>query len=466
MAIPCAAQPSSPINLSLKGNVTSLHLDSPGTVHAALVSDSSWYLVLKPDGSISSKYLVSPNTLSSLDFGVEDPVTLFSWRSVTMFFNSYIRAMSRSHTSGVVSEAIDVNDSYHDAQRFSPKVVGVDDTTFFVLWSGNGQQFPVSQAVYGQFVSTSLNRLGPNIAMSDDSVLTRDNSAPRIALSLTDGRIGVIWMRHNGWGNSMVVRSFSPSAVPLAPSVSVSTDTSRRYLWGHSIAALPNDFIVAWSATVNDSLCNVYMRRFDLNGSPKGPEVQVNSESAARLSEAEIAVDATGNTIIAWESATTPQRIYGQRIDPLGVFVGSNFALSVVPDTLNHYYPLVALRRDTIYSIWNTPAGPKIRVLPFNNEPVSVESAAQLSDPAFSLAVNPNPFNSYTHIVLDLKRSGFYSLGVFDVLGRKIANLSDSFLEPGRRSFIWNASANASGLYFVRIVSGDIALTHQLLLIK
>jgi hypothetical protein len=75
----------------------------------------------------------------------------------------------------------------------------------------------------------------------------------------------------------------------------------------------------------------------------------------------------------------------------------------------------------------------------------------------------PNPFNPSTQIQFDLPEDGFVSLDVFDILGRRVANLVNGYLRADYHTVVWNASNNASGVYIVRLSvtgeSGRLAFT-------
>lgn len=69
----------------------------------------------------------------------------------------------------------------------------------------------------------------------------------------------------------------------------------------------------------------------------------------------------------------------------------------------------------------------------------------------------PNPFNPTTQISFDLPADGTVSLAVFDVLGRKVADLVNEYRQAGYHTATWDASKTASGVYFVRFtVSGEL----------
>jgi hypothetical protein len=85
------------------------------------------------------------------------------------------------------------------------------------------------------------------------------------------------------------------------------------------------------------------------------------------------------------------------------------------------------------------------------------------TDPGLALAPNvPNPFFSSTRIGFTVPRSGPVQLAVYDVAGRRVAELVDGFLEAGPHAAIWDGTdatgrRTASGVYLVRLLAdGEI----------
>ena len=79
----------------------------------------------------------------------------------------------------------------------------------------------------------------------------------------------------------------------------------------------------------------------------------------------------------------------------------------------------------------------------------------------------PNPFNPSTTIPFKVSHESHVTVNVFDVLGRKVATLTDQSYLPGRHLLSWDASALASGQYFFRMeVDGQLIQARGMLLIK
>jgi hypothetical protein len=73
---------------------------------------------------------------------------------------------------------------------------------------------------------------------------------------------------------------------------------------------------------------------------------------------------------------------------------------------------------------------------------------------SYSLSQNyPNPFNPVTEIRYGIAEPGHVELTVYDLLGRKIALLIDNHRQPGYSTVSWDASSQASGVYFYRLAA-------------
>lgn len=85
----------------------------------------------------------------------------------------------------------------------------------------------------------------------------------------------------------------------------------------------------------------------------------------------------------------------------------------------------------------------------------------------FSLSQNyPNPFNAQTTIAYSISRRSEVAMDIFDILGRKIACLSEGVKESGSYQAIWDARGFSSGIYFYRLRAGDYQETKRMTLLK
>jgi hypothetical protein len=85
----------------------------------------------------------------------------------------------------------------------------------------------------------------------------------------------------------------------------------------------------------------------------------------------------------------------------------------------------------------------------------------------YSLEQNyPNPFNASTTIKYQLSHSAYVTLKIFDVLGREVATLVDTKQIPGNYEYPWSGQNFASGIYFYRLIAGDVQLQKKMILLK
>lgn len=88
----------------------------------------------------------------------------------------------------------------------------------------------------------------------------------------------------------------------------------------------------------------------------------------------------------------------------------------------------------------------------------------------------PNPFNPITNISYTITGiSGNHvertQLAVYNVIGQKVITLVDRYESPGKRTVTWdgrddNGRPIASGIYFYRIIRGDMTQTRKMILMK
>lgn len=85
----------------------------------------------------------------------------------------------------------------------------------------------------------------------------------------------------------------------------------------------------------------------------------------------------------------------------------------------------------------------------------------------FKLITNyPNPFNASTTIRLEIPRSEFVRLEIFNLLGRRISVLIEERLNAGIYEVRFPCAGYASGLYLARVQTGNTSYTHKMLLLR
>lgn len=78
----------------------------------------------------------------------------------------------------------------------------------------------------------------------------------------------------------------------------------------------------------------------------------------------------------------------------------------------------------------------------------------------------PNPASSSTRIPFELAESGRVEITVYDVLGRRIANLASNVYTSGKQEIDWDVSSLPSGTYFCRLVVNGTVKTQPIRVLR
>ena len=78
----------------------------------------------------------------------------------------------------------------------------------------------------------------------------------------------------------------------------------------------------------------------------------------------------------------------------------------------------------------------------------------------------PNPFNPVTTIRFSVGLQHPTSLRIYDLNGRLVETLANKKLNAGEHEIVWNADGMASGMYIVKLVSGEQRQIQKLILLK
>ncbi len=116
--------------------------------------------------------------------------------------------------------------------------------------------------------------------------------------------------------------------------------------------------------------------------------------------------------------------------------------------------------------------GRAIKFLPVNqdNTPLALDSPEVLRQSGLE-PCRPNPFNPRTTISFRIAENGPASLRIYDVSGRLVRTLVDGVVEAGTHEMAWDGRtvdgrAAASGIYFMRLETGDFMQVRQMTLVR
>ena len=130
-------------------------------------------------------------------------------------------------------------------------------------------------------------------------------------------------------------------------------------------------------------------------------------------------------------------------------------------------YNLAAINGEGSHGIHNTRLTQKLLRDAINSlNPTGVQNTVQLPT-NFDLSQNyPNPFNPTTTIRFSIPQAGNVRITVYDVTGKMVQTITNSYYSRGTFNVNWNASSYASGVYFYRIEAGTFNQVKKMVLLK
>ncbi|HEX7344690.1 MAG TPA: FG-GAP-like repeat-containing protein, partial [bacterium] len=78
------------------------------------------------------------------------------------------------------------------------------------------------------------------------------------------------------------------------------------------------------------------------------------------------------------------------------------------------------------------------------------------------ISLGPNPANPFVVASFELRVASNMSLEVFDLLGRRVAELASGFHLPGEYRYVWDAGNRAAGMYIIRLKTPQQSLAEKL----
>jgi flagellar hook capping protein FlgD len=128
----------------------------------------------------------------------------------------------------------------------------------------------------------------------------------------------------------------------------------------------------------------------------------------------------------------------------------------------------------TFTSVEFVRAGIQVPVVNVSNTTIRIEQPSDvpaLPAAKFVLSIAPNPFNPNTVIDVGAATAGQQSVEVYDTAGHRLRVLQDGYFAAGPRHISWDGRRDdgtrlASGVYIVRVSSGDVSESRCVVMLK
>lgn len=141
----------------------------------------------------------------------------------------------------------------------------------------------------------------------------------------------------------------------------------------------------------------------------------------------------------------------------------------------NCFYKISSVDLTNQESVPSWPVGYKVgphscALCPININEDKMQSTNE--NPQFNIELKygltnfPNPFNPTTKIVYSIPKEGFVNISVYNILGQKIESLINEVKQKGTYLIEFNGNSLPSGIYFVKMQSGNYSEIKKINLVK
>ncbi|MDH3913626.1 MAG: hypothetical protein OEU09_20300, partial [Rhodospirillales bacterium] len=209
-----------------------------------------------------------------------------------------------------------INTETSSAQR-SPALAMDPDGDFVVVWASRGQDDPLDNSyggygIYARRYDAAGSAQDPEFQVN--SFTTSAQLWPDIAMG-ADGDFVVVWqsLNQDGDGLGVFAQRFDAAGNAQAPEFRASPTTTGNQLWPSVAIDADGDFIVTWAGNAQGDYYGVSAQRYTAVGDAEGSEFRVNSFTTGEQSLPEVAMDADGDFVVAWQS-------FGQDGDNYGIY--------------------------------------------------------------------------------------------------------------------------------------------------
>ncbi len=225
--------------------------------------------------------------------------------------------------------------SYTSGNQSNPDVAIDQYGNFVVVWQGEGEgdtskvddQYDAS-GIFGRVFDAYGNASGAQFGVN----ATRDGTQSHPAVAMNDrGEFVVTWRSQNQGG--IMARTFALSGQPTGDEFRVNSTTGNNHVTPDVAIDNDGDFAITWAAAEQDNgSMGVFAQRYNASGSRVGGEFMVNQYQTDKQEMPRIAMDDTGNFVIAWQSfgqdAFGGYGIYARRYSSTGSSLSNEFRVN------------------------------------------------------------------------------------------------------------------------------------------
>ncbi len=232
-------------------------------------------------------------------------------------------------TDVVPSDEFQVN-TYWEGGQFRPSAAMDDSGQFVVAWQSNEQDGD-GGGVFAQRYNADGTPLGDEFQVNTHW----EGSQGYTSVAMNDsGQFVVAWQGYapDGEYGGILARRYNADGTPAGDEFQVNTSWENGGWYSSVAMGDSGEFVVAWQSSGRDGdLGGILARRYNWDGTPAGAEFQVNTYWQNYQLRPSAAMSGSGDFVIAWRSKEQDGQHYGvfaQRYNWDGTPAGAEFQVN------------------------------------------------------------------------------------------------------------------------------------------
>jgi large repetitive protein len=197
---------------------------------------------------------------------------------------------------------------------------------------GRGISSPIAARVQPLEPRTLLSSpaVGPEFRVNTH---TTGGQARSSVAADSNGNYVIVWHSagQDGGGYGIYAQRYGATGAALGSEFRVNTYTTSNQSRPAIAMNASGDFVVAWEGAGDGDSLGVFAQRYNAAGQAQGGQFRVNTYTTDWQDNASVAMDAAGNFMVTWSSRTQDAGttgVYAQRFSASGMALGSEFRVN------------------------------------------------------------------------------------------------------------------------------------------
>ena len=234
----------------------------------------------------------------------------------------------RYHADGTTADNEFQVNTYTTSDQRNVRVAMDATGDFVIVWQSSGQDGD-GGGIYAQRYYSDGTTAGGEFQVN--TYTTSEQQHPSVAMDSTGGFV-VAWDGRGQAGDpdGVYARRYNANGTAASNEFLVNTWTTNAQKAPDIAMDATGDFVVVWDSYGQDGdMDGIYAQRYNADGTTAGNEFQVNTYTTSYQALPSVAMDSTGNFVITWTSiyqtGDDSYGVYAQRYSANGNPAGSEF---------------------------------------------------------------------------------------------------------------------------------------------